>query len=73
MSEEKVEKMGEILVRVGAMTEKQVKDVLWAQKVGDKRLFGEIAIELGYINKGAVRRYLDQKKRLNADRFRRPV
>jgi hypothetical protein len=36
-----------------------VEDVLRAQKAGDNRRFGEIAIELGYIDRDAIRRYVD--------------
>ena len=39
----------------------QVEDVLQVQRAGDKRMFGEIAIELGYINDDAIKRYLDYK------------
>jgi hypothetical protein len=56
------EKIGEALVRIGAMKSYQVDDVLRLQSGGDKRLFGEIAIELGYIDDQAIRRYLDSKK-----------
>ena len=44
------ERIGETLVRIGAIKPYQVEDVLRAQKAGDNRLFGEIAIECGYIN-----------------------
>ncbi len=57
------EKIGEGLVRIGAMTEEQVKDVLKRQKEGDKRLFGEIAISLGYVNDEAIRKYLESKEK----------
>ncbi len=53
------EKIGDVLVRIGAMTQRQVKDVLARQKAGDTRIFGEIAIELGYIDDAAVKRYLE--------------
>lgn len=55
------ERIGEGLVRIGAMTEEQVKDVLAKQKDGTNRLFGEIAIELGYIDDEAIKKYLDSK------------
>lgn len=55
------ERIGEGLIRIGAMTEKQVEDVLAKQKDGTNRLFGEIAIELGYIDDEAIKRYLDSK------------
>ncbi len=53
------EKIGEFLVRTGVMQRYQVEDVIRAQKAGDTRLFGEIAIEFGYINNDAIKRYLD--------------
>ena len=37
--------IGDVLIRIGAMKKYQVEDVLRAQRAGDKRLFGEIAIE----------------------------
>jgi len=55
------EKIGEALVRIGAMKSYQVEDVLRLQKGGDRRLFGEIAIELGYIDDQAIRKYLSSK------------
>jgi hypothetical protein len=56
------EKIGEALVRIGAMKSYQVDDVLRLQNGGDRRLFGEIAIELGYIDDQAVRKYLSSKE-----------
>ncbi|MEE8590256.1 MAG: hypothetical protein V3T35_02940 [Spirochaetia bacterium] len=56
------ERIGEALVRIGAMTPEQVDQALKLQKDGDKRLFGEIAIEKGFINDKAIRAYLDAKK-----------
>lgn len=53
----KHEKIGEFLVGIGAMTEAQVDDVLKKQTEGDKRLFGEIANELGYVDKSAIKKY----------------
>ena len=55
---EKAEKIGEGLIRIGAMVKVQVDDVLKRQKAGDIRLFGELAIELGYINDEALQSYL---------------
>jgi hypothetical protein len=43
------EKIGEGLVRIGAMSRERMDEVLRRQSVGDDRLFGEIAIELGFI------------------------
>ena len=55
------ERIGEALVRIGAMKPEQVEAVLAAQKDGDTRLFGEIAIERGYIDDKAIKAYLDSK------------
>jgi hypothetical protein len=43
------ERIGEYLVARGAMTPSQVTVVINHQKSGDERLFGEIAMELGYL------------------------
>ncbi len=37
----------------------QVEIVLAAQKAGDKRLFGAIALSMGFIEDNALRRYTD--------------
>lgn len=56
------ERIGEALVRIGAMTPEQVEAVLAVQQAGDSRLFGEIAIEKGFINDKAIKTYLDSKQ-----------
>ena len=43
------ERIGEFLVEIGAMSASQVTHVINHQKEGDLRLFGEIAMELGYL------------------------
>ncbi len=52
------EKIGEFLLRIDAMTEEQCEDVLRRQAGGDTRLFGEIARELGYVDRRAIERFL---------------
>ncbi len=54
-------RIGEFLVQIGAMQQYQVEDVLRLQKQGDKRMFGEIAIELGYVNDEAIQKYIDSR------------
>jgi hypothetical protein len=54
-------RIGEFLVQIGAMQKYQVDDVLRVQNEGDTRMFGEIAIELGYVNDEAIRKYLDSR------------
>lgn len=56
------EKIGEGLLRRGLMTEEQVKGILTEQKKGDKRLFGEIALEKGYIQVRSLMDYLRERE-----------
>ncbi|TVQ39942.1 MAG: hypothetical protein EA384_05065 [Spirochaetaceae bacterium] len=53
-----LERIGDFLVNIGAMTAEQRDAVLLQQQKDPTRLFGEIAIELGYIKDGAVDSYL---------------
>jgi hypothetical protein len=53
------ERIGEFLVRIKSMTPDQVDKVLGAQEAGDKRRFGDIALELGFVQDNAVKRYVD--------------
>ena len=57
------DKIGEFLVKIGAMTREQVDHVLGLQAKGDKRIFGEIALELRYLNDDAIKRYVDHMER----------
>ncbi len=62
MSKNTGERNGEGLIRIGAMKKEAVDDVLSRQTAGDKRLFGEIAIDLGYIDDQAIMSYLESKE-----------
>ncbi len=53
------QKIGEFLRGVGVMTSEQVEIVLRKQKEGDKRLFGQIALSLGFLGDDAIKRYVD--------------
>lgn len=53
------ERIGDFLVTIGAITAAQVEHVLRLQAGGDTRLFGEIALELGYLNDEAIKKYVD--------------
>ena len=55
------ERIGEFLQRIGVMNQQQVQEILDAQKAGDSRLFGEIAIEFGYINDDVLKKYIEAK------------
>jgi len=48
------ERIGDFLVRTGAMKQQQVEAVIAAQKAGDTRTFGDIAVALGFTTKAAV-------------------
>lgn len=55
------ERIGEFLVKIGAMTPEQRNEILEIQKEEPTRLFGEIAVERGYINDTAIDTYLGAK------------
>jgi hypothetical protein len=48
------ERIGDYLVRTGAMQQSQVESVIAAQKAGDSRTFGELAVALGFASRAAV-------------------
>jgi hypothetical protein len=60
------DRIGEFLVEIGAMSDSQVVIVIDHQKAGDQRLFGEIAMELGYLaDNEPIDKFLEyQEKRL---------
>ena len=49
------ERMGDGLVRMGAMQPAQLEKVLGMQKGGDTRKFGEIAVALGFVTEAAIK------------------
>ncbi len=57
------ERLGEALVRIGAMTEEQVKQVLLRQREqsGLDKLFGEIAVELQFVDQQTIEKILNQQ------------
>jgi hypothetical protein len=55
-------RIGDFLLSIGAMNELQVEEVLRIQREDEEpRMFGEIAIDLGYIDDSALRKFIDQK------------
>jgi hypothetical protein len=63
-------RIGEFLIQIEAIKPYQVDDIIRIQKNGDTRLFGEIAIEFGYINDAALRKYVEAEeewKKLNSE------
>jgi hypothetical protein len=59
---ESQERIGQFLVRIGAMTKEQVADVLAWQESNPHSLFGLIAIEKGYIDDHALLSYLTARR-----------
>ena len=55
------ERMGDGLVRMGAMQLAQLDKVLQMQKGGDSRKFGEIAVALGFVNEAAIKAWEESK------------
>ena len=53
------ERIGDFLIRIKAMTPIQVDQVIKVQKAGDKRLFGDIAIDLGLVRSDDIKSYMD--------------
>ncbi len=63
------ERIGDFLVRIGAMTEEQVLEVLKIQEEDEElRVFGEIAIELGYVDDSAIQKYIESKSQSQGGR-----
>jgi len=55
------ERIGDGLVRIGAITSEQRDKVLQMQNDGDERMFGEIAIDLEFIDDQAILDFLASK------------
>jgi len=57
------ERLGEALVRTGAMTDGQVKQVLLRQREQSEldKLFGEIAVELQFVDQQTIEKILNQQ------------
>ncbi len=58
-----MERIGGFMVRIGAITSVQVEEILKKQEKEPHKRFGEIAIEYGYIDKGALSEYLKSKEK----------
>lgn len=53
------ERIGEFFLRVGVMTHEQIAEVLRLQAAGEKRMFGDIAFSLRYVDAYALKAYAD--------------
>jgi hypothetical protein len=56
------ERIGDYMLRTGAMQQGQVDTVIGAQKTGDKRSFGEIAVSLGFLTQAKIEAFLASQK-----------
>ncbi len=61
MEDQVKERIGEGLIRIGAMTTEQVKKVLQVQrgKYNHDKLFGDIATELQFVDQETIEEYLN--------------
>jgi hypothetical protein len=55
------ERIGDFLVRTGKLSQAQVEQVLSAQKAGDSRSFGEIAVGLNLVDAATIAAFLAHK------------
>lgn len=58
------EPIGQGLVRSGVLTSGQVEEILLIQRRDDERLFGEIAVDLGYADSSSIRAYLESRRKI---------
>jgi hypothetical protein len=56
------ERIGDFMVRIGALTSEQVVEILAKQQEEPDKLFGLIAIELGYLNDKAIHEYIQAQE-----------
>ena len=60
--EDSTQRIGDFLVRIGALTQEQVAEVLGRQAGEPNRLFGQIAIEMGLISDSAIDSFLATRR-----------
>lgn len=60
--EDSTQRIGDFLVRIGAMTQDQVSEVLGRQAGEPDRLFGQIALEMGLISDSAIDSFLADRR-----------
>ena len=56
------ERIGDYMIRTGAMNQSQVDKVVRAKTTGDQRHFGDIAVSLGFIKAADVEAFLTAQK-----------
>jgi len=52
------ERLGELLLRLGALNQQQINDISSYQSKHPSMVFGQAAIKLGYITKDLLEEYL---------------
>ncbi len=57
-----IERIGEFLRRMGALTNEQVEHVLAVQREAPETKFGQVAVELGYIREELIDRFLSSHR-----------
>ena len=57
-----IERIGEFLRRLGALTNEQVEHVLAVQRESPEKKFGHVAVELGYIREELIDRFLSSHR-----------
>ena len=60
---DKIERFGDFLVRIGALTAEQAGEVAKLQDDGNADLFGMVAIKMGFIEPGPLLEYVELKRR----------
>jgi hypothetical protein len=61
-SDTSIERIGEFLRRIGALTNEQVEHVLEVQRETPDKKFGQVAVELGYIREELIDRFLSSHR-----------
>jgi hypothetical protein len=56
------ERIGDYMIRTGTMNQAQVDVVIHAQKTGDKRAFGQIAVSMGFVSQANVDAFVTVQK-----------
>ncbi|MBN1647472.1 MAG: hypothetical protein JW874_05515 [Spirochaetales bacterium] len=67
------ERIGQTLVRIGALQERQLQNILIRQNHGDSRKFGRIAVALHYLRPAVMSKYLRALNRAVFLQYRRPL
>jgi hypothetical protein len=52
------QRFGEFLIKVGELNDRQVAEILKYQQNNPGKLFGQIAVELGFITDAVLNKYL---------------